>query len=261
MSAELLGRVPEESSVWLAADLDVASMARQLDLQRALETVAEESGDEAFAQRLASPFIQAPITAFGRAVQRVLTFARGEVLFAATPGDATGQPAALYLPLRDRDGELAAEALGVVRAQLELFALTGLIKVQSASIPDGGGSMTAVTVSGPLVEPFLPGGLHFALTTDNVLVLAASENAAALAALWPEGDATGLQSGSTQRCRMRRTDSCTRRSSHPRRRRMPRWCWAGGSRANRCIWMRCCKRGDRRRMRRLIAARSASIAR
>lgn len=193
--ANVLGRVPQNASVWLAADLDVAGMASQIDLQKALETVAQESGDAALSQQLSSPLVQGPLTAFGRALQRVLALARGEVLFAATPGDATGQPAAIYLPLRDGEGSAAVDALNMVRAQLELFALTGLIEVHSAPVPDDGdpGAMMAVTVGGPLVESFLPGGLHYALTADNVLVVAASESAQALAHLWPEGDAGGLQ--------------------------------------------------------------------
>ncbi|MCC7208791.1 MAG: MFS transporter [Anaerolineae bacterium] len=193
--ANVLGRVPQNASVWLAADLDVAGMASQIDLQKALETVAQESGDAALSQQLSSPLVQGPLTAFGRALQRVLALARGEMLFAATPGDATGQPAAIYLPLRDGEGSAAVAALNVVRAQLELFALTGLIEVHSAPVPDGegAGAMMAVTVGGPLVESFLPGGLHYALTADNVLLVAASENAQALAQLWPEGDASGLQ--------------------------------------------------------------------
>jgi MFS family permease len=172
----LLDIVPREASVWLAANVNIAGIAREISIPDTLETIARESGSAELGALLASPLVQGPITAFAQTLQNALTLARGQVLFVALPGEGdTLGPTGLILPLTDRDGLTAAQSVVAIRAQLQLFAtLTGALSVE-VTTADSGCVGQVVSLGGELLETILPDGLHYTLTADNLLIIAAAE--------------------------------------------------------------------------------------
>lgn len=177
----LLARIPPDSDGWVAANLNIAGLARDIDLLGSLKSVAAESGDVTIQALLNNPLVQGPVAAFVQTLQRLLTYARGEFLLVNA-----GQSAALVLPLIDKAAP-AAETLRLVRSQLELFGtLTRAWSVQSATVDGYPDEIVSISMSGG--DPQSTGLLHYSLSADNVLIVAlGSESRALIPTLWQGG--------------------------------------------------------------------------
>ncbi len=170
-----LGMIPVAASAWAALNLNIAGIAREINIGDALGVLASESTD--LRGVMANRLVQGFIMAFGQSLQSVLTHAQGQAVFLLMPGTAgsRGAQPALLLPLGDKENTTAASAVSAIKGQLQTVSLMllGALQIETRQSTDN--TTEIVTVRGKAIEPLLPGGFQYALTPDNVLILAAGD--------------------------------------------------------------------------------------
>jgi hypothetical protein len=170
-----LGMIPVTASAWAALNLNIAGIAREINIGDALGVLASESTD--LRGVMANRLVQGFIMAFGQSLQSVLTHAQGQAVFLLMPGTAgtRGAQPALLLPLGDKDNTTAASAVSAIKGQLQTVSLMllGALQIETRQWADN--ATEIVTVRGKAIEPLFPGGFQYALTPDNVLILAAGD--------------------------------------------------------------------------------------
>jgi hypothetical protein len=169
VSRALLGMVPDDATTWVATNLNIAGMMRDLNIVDVLDTVARESGNPTLAGLIANPLTQGPVMAFMQTLQKMLTHAQGPALFVTLTDNPTPGQAVLILPLADREDGKAADAVNAIQGPLRLFALLGKMTITTEHVDGYAGEITSI--GGSLIEALMPGGLHYVLTADNLLMI------------------------------------------------------------------------------------------
>ncbi|MCC7449065.1 MAG: MFS transporter [Anaerolineae bacterium] len=167
----MLGFTPASAKMWAAANLNIAGLAREVNITDTLAAFSANQPD--LRALLANPLAQNIVGGFGRSIQHMLTFARGQIMVMAVPGADPARPApnyAVILPLADKETVKAGSAIAAIKTQLQL--LGGLSGGLTMDTQTGADSSEIVTVRGQALEAALPGGFQFMLTGDNLLVLA-----------------------------------------------------------------------------------------
>lgn len=176
--AHLLRLIPASASMWAAANLNVAGIAREINITDAVKMITTNGTNGASdgnntSGSLADALTQTFINSFGGTIQNLLTYARGQVLVLALPGaDRTYSNLALVVPLADKENLKASAALDALKTQLSLIsALSGTLQVETES-----GEREIVKVHGRAIEAALPAGFQYTLTSDNMLVIATGDS-------------------------------------------------------------------------------------
>jgi hypothetical protein len=165
--------------MWIATRFNISGIAREISVPGTLEMLVRESNNAELNALLGNPISQRLFVSFGQALQTVLTHARGDALVLTMPaGDSAPGGVALILPLFDREGFRAADALQAVRTQLQLAQLTGSVAISDTS----SGGAQIVTISGAALTGIGGGALQYGLTGDNVLIVSTGGQLEALIA-------------------------------------------------------------------------------
>jgi len=176
---DLYAQIPSVANGWVVTNLNIAGLAREIDIPDTLQTIARESGSADVRALLGNPLAQGTITAFARTIQNVLSYARGQIMLVTLPADmAKGAliRGALLMPLADQQSGTAAAAVQSFRAQLGLLsAVSGgnlVVRFEKAE----GVPSEIVTITAPALEGLLPTGVHFTLLPDDTLLVVAGQN-------------------------------------------------------------------------------------
>ena len=180
--AHLLRLIPASATMWAATNLNVAGIAREINIADAVTMITTNgtSGGSNTTGPLGDVVTQTFVNSFGGTVQNLLTYARGQVLVLALPGaDGTHSNIALVMPLADKENATALAALNTLKAQLNLISgLSGTLQVETMA-----GESEIVKVYGKAFEATLPGGFQYTLTNDKLLVIATGDSLPALLTL------------------------------------------------------------------------------
>lgn len=175
ITAKLLNRVGATPlPFWTALHLNVAGLARELNISDALRSLAAESGNEALAALLDNGVTGQLAINFAQSLQTVLTHADGELLMLALP---QGSGSALMLSLIDKQSIKAASVMQTVLSQLRLAALTGAVTLTEKATAYG----TVVNIGGASLAA-LGGSIDYILTPANMLIICSGGYAEQLAA-------------------------------------------------------------------------------
>ncbi len=157
-----LDLIPASATMWAAANLNIAGIAREISINDALTALS--GGQPDVRALLANPLMQNFVSGLGQSFQNVLTYARGQLMFMMLPG----RDMLLILPLADKENARASAAIDALKGQLALLGrLSGKLSVETQP----GQSGDIVAIHGPALEALMPNGFQYTLTRDNLLVV------------------------------------------------------------------------------------------
>jgi MFS family permease len=169
-----LPRVPVGVPLWGAFSLDIAGLARSVDVSRLLAALAKDN--DALGNQLDNPAVNSLLSGILQTFQRLLLHAAGEIAFFA---DSNGGGLAIILPLANVEATPPEDTLAEVQNLLTLGGLFGVV-IETETI-DG---LTIRHVHGPVLSTTLPSGIYYTLDAQKQLILSNSRGVL-LAALKP----------------------------------------------------------------------------
>lgn len=163
---ESLSLIPDTHEGWVALRLNLVGMVKGIDPSTILNSFVAQLNMPEINLLLNNPLVRAPLINLVTALQGVLLHTEGSVLIS---GDAQMR---LIMPLIDQSPGSAAAAVARLRQVVTLLVNTTRlggadISLLETPLPDG--RDTLYTIRGGLIEARFPGGIHYALTPDNLL--------------------------------------------------------------------------------------------